>query len=106
MKKRDEFISAIKEDHTELHELQEIIAYLKGRNGQRNQNLMLADNFIDNIILLKEDNQNNSDELFYDYVIKSGADNYRINIYYQAYEDEFHANFEEIQDVINSIEFK
>ncbi len=43
--KRDEFISAIKEDHTELYELQEIIAYLKGRNGQRNQNLMLADNF-------------------------------------------------------------
>ena len=104
--KRDEFISAIKEDHTELHELQEIIAYLKGRNGQRNQNLMLADNFIDNIIMLEEDNEYSSDELFYDYAIKSGADNYRINIYYQAYENEFFDNFETIEEVIDSIEIK
>ena len=97
------FISAVKADYTELHKLQEVIASLKGMNNQRNQNLMLADNFIDNIILLEEDD---SDELFYDYVIKTGTNNYKISIYYQAYENEFFANFETIEEVIESIEIK
>ena len=100
---RDRFMSAVKDDYTELHELQQIIANLKGRNSESNQNLMLADNFIDNIILLGEDD---SDELFYDYVIKTGTNNYKISIYYQAYENEFFANFETIEEVIESIEIK
>ena len=98
-----EFIAAVKDNYRELYKLQDIIVYLKGRNGVRNQNLMLADNFIDNIILLKEDN---SDELFYDYVVKTGFDNYKISIYYQAYENEFFTNLETIEEVIQSIEIK
>ena len=100
------FISAVKDDYTELHELQKIVATLKGRNSERNQNLMLADNFIDNIIMLKEDSEDNSDVLFYDYVIKTGNDNCDISIYYQAYENNFFANLETIEEVIESIEIK
>lgn len=102
----EEFITAVKADYTELHLLQDVIARLKGTNNHRDQNLILADNFIDNIILLKEDNEDNTNKLFYDYVIKSGTDNYKINIYYQAYDNEFFANLETIEEVVESIQIK